>query len=453
MAHAVTHRDPFRLRILSFLAVGVALGALVILPILGLLSISRANSDTAELVDLVSSVNAVTDGQLATASGPITAYAATRDPAQRDRALAEIRASRETLAALEFGGGNAAEEGLSRGLEQHLRSALAFADAGERYLREIEAGSADAGSAYPGAVMNLVLTRGAFTSAVTPVSRQLAERRAGAMDDARNLLIAAALIAVVMFSAFGFIDSRRVRREFHLEAGKTRAAERTAHQRGEMVNFASHELRNPLTVLMMSTELLAQAARDRGDPELEEMASDAHSAALRSQALVEELLDLGRLDADRLTLALSTTAIRPELDAAIEVTATRHGYRPVFIDGGPEISVVADARRLRVILRNVLDNAFKYSPPGSPVRVSIARDDGLVTVEVRDEGEGVPVADRERIFERFERRAETEHIAGVGIGLYLSRELARRMEGDLCVEESDSGTAFRLELPAATSAA
>jgi signal transduction histidine kinase len=129
------------------------------------------------------------------------------------------------------------------------------------------------------------------------------------------------------------------------------------------------------------------------------------------------------------------------------MSTAHHGPRDVHISGDQLTPVSADPDRLKVILRNLVDNAFKYSPADSGVFISISQFEDRVRIDVQDEGAGVPEEFRERIFERFERLGTPAHASGVGIGLFLSRELARRMDGDIRCEPSERGARFELELP------
>jgi signal transduction histidine kinase len=197
----------------------------------------------------------------------------------------------------------------------------------------------------------------------------------------------------------------------------------------------------------MASELLVREAEKLNRPELSGLAEDARVAAWRCNALVNELLDLGRLDADRLQLRTGTTALAAPLSEAIAMARAHHGPRELRIEGRLDAAVLADPERLKVILRNLVDNAFKYSPTESLVSVTVSEGEDRVRLDIRDEGVGVPKELRERIFQRFERLSAPEHVSGVGIGLFLSRELARRMNGEIRCRDAERGAAFELELP------
>jgi len=259
------------------------------------------------------------------------------------------------------------------------------------------------------------------------------------------LVLAAATAAVV-----GTYASLQVRQMLRREAAASERlgrAERRADYNSAVVNLASHELRSPLAVMQLSGGMIESAAAERGDSSLGELAAMATGAARRAELLVNELLDMGRLDAGRLELARQPVDVGPALERVIAITEERRGQRPVEMTGLPA-SVLADPERLAIVLRNLVDNAFKYSPAGSPVRIDVRSEGEAVVVRVSDEGPGIPPADRERVFARFERLDQTAGVGGIGIGLHLSRELTMRMDGSLNVVPGHAGACFELKLPA-----
>jgi signal transduction histidine kinase len=256
---------------------------------------------------------------------------------------------------------------------------------------------------------------------------------------AAGLTTTAALAAVVF--ALLLAARRSLRRALY--------AEDTARHRGDLVDLASHELRNPLAILSLSAEMLEAEASALGEPALQETAAAARAAAARAAALVSELLDLSRMDAQRLRLDLAAVRLGPAIEEAIALTASHWGERPVNRSGPPldDGVVVADPERLGIVLRNLVDNAFKYSPDGTPVHIDVDTEDGeSVTITVSDEGQGVAQSARALVFDRFSRGEATAHVGGLGIGLHLSRELARRMGGDLSLAPSSPGQGARFRL-------
>src|SRR6185503_16087340 len=160
----------------------------------------------------------------------------------------------------------------------------------------------------------LVPSQAQFSDAAAPAALRLDQERRDSMREAQILLFVALAVAVAAFISLGIIDTRRVGRLFARESARREDAEHAAAQRADVVNMASHELRNPLTIMMLTTGMLADAAAERGDAELAMLAADARTAAARSEVPVDELLDLGRIDADRLELAPRSTPVRAAVD-------------------------------------------------------------------------------------------------------------------------------------------
>lgn len=260
-----------------------------------------------------------------------------------------------------------------------------------------------------------------------------------------QVILAAGAATTFALAALGLVV--RLARRARLRA---RRAEDAAQHQGDLVNLASHELRNPLAILSLSAEMLQAEAALLGAVDLADAAAAAYAAAGRAEAVVTELLDLSRLDADRLRLDVASTPLAPAIDNAISLTTAQWGDRPLAVSPAASGSVVlADPDRLAIILRNMVDNAFKYSPPGTAVSIDVdGVGDDRVSVTVSDHGPGVIDADRAAVFDRFARSEATAHAGGLGIGLYLSRELARRMGGELELlpRHPHGGARFRLVL-------
>jgi len=221
--------------------------------------------------------------------------------------------------------------------------------------------------------------------------------------------------------------------------------------RRSFVATASHELRTPLTSLQGTLELLEEDLRDgRLDhDDAREQVVAAQRELRRLGRLASELLDLSRLDAaiplreEPVELGELCRAVAAEFelrarerDVDLEVTAPPG---PCWGRGDPD----AVARVVRILL----DNALRHTPVGSAVHILPAYHGSNATVEVADEGPGVAPADRERVFERFERGSAPSGEGGFGLGLAIGRELARRMGGELRHDDgTDPGARFVLEL-------
>jgi two-component system sensor histidine kinase/response regulator len=171
----------------------------------------------------------------------------------------------------------------------------------------------------------------------------------------------------------------------------------------------------------------------------------------RLARLIEQLLDVARLERGLLELER-----RPlQLDQLVaEVMATSPHYdRTVANVSGQEYTVFADGLRLEQVLMNLLDNAAKFSPDGGMIEVSVVAETGaFVRIGVRDHGLGIPLEHRHRIFERFYQAHGDSHRSGLGIGLYIAKQIVDLHDGEMRVEfPSDGGTRFVVDLPLRTS--
>ena len=216
--------------------------------------------------------------------------------------------------------------------------------------------------------------------------------------------------------------------------------------RKQFIANASHELRTPIFSLGGFLELLA-------DEDLDEETRRAFLEQIRGQVdrmrnLAVELLDLSRLEAGALELRPEPTDVGQlarEVAAEFTPAAARH-ESDVELDLRPEpIELECDPERVAQVLRILLDNALRHTPPGTGVRVSAARSNGHVRLEVSDAGLGIKRQNMPHIFEPF--FTSNEQAQGAGLGLAIARELAERMHGRLTVRSGPGKTTFSLVLP------
>jgi signal transduction histidine kinase len=230
---------------------------------------------------------------------------------------------------------------------------------------------------------------------------------------------------------------------------------RQEQARRSFVATASHELRTPLTMLQGTMELLEEDLADEhlDIADAQTQVARARRELLRLAGLAGELLDLSRLDA--LVPLRSEPVELGELARAVAAEfALRAGEREVELDVVPPVGPCwsrGDPDAVARVVRILLDNALRYGPGGEPVRLAVGCAGERAFLEVADRGPGVHPAEREKIFERFQRGRSTSTEAGFGLGLAIGRELAERMGGSLGLagEEGQQGTRFRLELPLA----
>ncbi|HEX7099852.1 MAG TPA: PAS domain-containing sensor histidine kinase [Acidimicrobiia bacterium] len=209
------------------------------------------------------------------------------------------------------------------------------------------------------------------------------------------------------------------------------------------VATVSHELRNPLTGIVGLAEELRDSYQEFGEQERHDLITLIAHQAAEMTALVEDLLVAVRSDVGEVAVVPQNVDVVAQLaDLSAVYTAKTQWELPK-----EKIAAWVDPQRFRQIVRNLLSNAERHG--GANVRVGVNQDNGWVRVVVRDDGDGVPPGDVERIFEPYERAADVPVKQGsVGLGLAVARRLARLMGGDLDYVYEDGWATFRLTVPA-----
>lgn len=222
--------------------------------------------------------------------------------------------------------------------------------------------------------------------------------------------------------------------------------------KSEFLRLASHELRGPVGVVGGYVSML-------DDGSLGELPSGARRvmpilvSKLRAISLmIDQMLETARLEDERLVLHVRRTDLGQLLTDCVEdMRPLAEPDHHLDLELPPEpVLAPADGGRVKMIVTNLIDNAVKYSPEGGPVRCKLAKDRGRAVVEVSDVGIGIAPEHRDRLFKRFSRIEShaTMQIPGTGLGLYVSRELARLHGGDLNVDSCPGeGSTFVLDLP------
>jgi signal transduction histidine kinase len=208
------------------------------------------------------------------------------------------------------------------------------------------------------------------------------------------------------------------------------------------LRLASHELRTPIGVARGYVDL-AQSGELGVLPDRVSQAMSQMEASLRDvDAILAEMVEIARMQEGRRLVNEASQRVQP---------LTSQHRLVVSQPGGP-IWIAGDQARIRAAVRNLLENAVKYSPNGGEVRCAVSERSGMASVTVSDQGMGMGASQLQRLFRRFERapEASSSSIPGTGLGLHLAREIARAHGGDLRVSSDPGvGTTFVLLLPAA----
>jgi len=231
----------------------------------------------------------------------------------------------------------------------------------------------------------------------------------------------------------------------------TREAEAEA-AKSEFVSIVSHELRTPLTSVKTSLSLLAKGAGGKITGQMREFVNIALRNLDRLIRLVDDLLDLSRIQSGRASIELVPVSVKKAADGAVDAVrgfAQERGVKLQCEDAEDAPVVMAHADRLEQVIVNLLSNAIKFSPSEGRVGLCWRTDSEFAVLEVSDEGPGIPADQLETIFEKFRQieRSATRTHGGAGLGLAISQTIVEHFGGDLWVEsEEGRGSRFFVRL-------
>jgi signal transduction histidine kinase len=219
--------------------------------------------------------------------------------------------------------------------------------------------------------------------------------------------------------------------------------------KSDFLNIASHELRGPMTIIKGYLTMFEAGSMGELSPKAASVLPLLISKSDEIIWLLEQMLEAARLEDGRLELNKRRGDVVEITDRAIDgVRMLLRGHDLDVDEPAQPVEADVDPDRFQMIVRNLLSNAAKYSHPGSGITVRIRRGDGMATVAVIDRGVGISPEDQVNLFTRFGRAQSTQHVEGAGLGLWLSREIARMHDGDLTVQSSvGTGSTFVLAVP------
>jgi GAF domain-containing protein/anti-sigma regulatory factor (Ser/Thr protein kinase) len=232
---------------------------------------------------------------------------------------------------------------------------------------------------------------------------------------------------------------------------KSRQLEVANRHKSEFLANMSHELRTPLNAIIGFSEVLLQGIFGDVNEKQREYLADVLGSGQHLLSLINDILDLSKIEAGRMDLDLSTFALHDALESGLTIVrerAARHGIELKAIVASDVGTIEADERKVKQILYNLLSNAVKFTPDGGRVDVSVRAENGDVRVEIRDTGIGVAEGDQERIFEEFRQVGRERSREGTGLGLTLTKRFVELHGGRIWLESSPGkGSSFAFTLP------
>jgi signal transduction histidine kinase len=264
---------------------------------------------------------------------------------------------------------------------------------------------------------------------------------------------------VMVAEAAKLSEQRRLDLEVLTEDLEKRVVERTAElkhaieARDQFLSVASHELKTPLTSMKLQNALRMKAIQKRDAnyfafEKLEVMTKKDDQQLSRLARLVDDMLDISRITAGKLSMHLDqfdlTDTVR-EVVERIQPQALASGTE-IFIRGNGPMVVRWDSYRIEQVLTNLLTNAIRYGE-GKPIQVELSADGPKTSIVVRDFGMGIAEADIPRIFDRFERAVSPNEVPGLGLGLFIAKEIVEAHGGTLTAESTlGKGSAFKVSI-------
>lgn len=231
-------------------------------------------------------------------------------------------------------------------------------------------------------------------------------------------------------------------------AHQVEAARRSGQLRTTLLDAIAHDFKTPLTsIRAVTTSLLA-------DPKLapessRELVAAADEEAERLNTLIDDSLELARLDSEQIDLEREPVSLVEIIQEAAASVGPRLDGRAMNVSAGAGLpSMLLDRRLLILAVRQILSNALKYSQPGTPIDIRAAREEHSAVIEISDYGEGIPPQEQERIFDRFYRGSiRKQQIPGSGLGLSIAHSIVQAHGGTLTVASQPGETTFRITLP------
>jgi two-component system, OmpR family, sensor histidine kinase KdpD len=231
-------------------------------------------------------------------------------------------------------------------------------------------------------------------------------------------------------------------------ASRAEAARESEELKSTLLDAIAHEFKTPLTSIKAATSALLST--DAKPQEQRELVTIVDEEADRLGRLVTEVTQMARIEAGKIQLDKKLYSVADLVSAALQHVKPVTNGRKITVEAAESLPLVnVDAALIELAIRQLLDNAFKYSTPGSPLSVVARSSQSAVIIAVRDHGPGIPERDLARIFERFYRGPGAERKAiGAGMGLAITREILRAHDGDVSVKsQPGEGSEFSLSLP------
>ena len=241
-------------------------------------------------------------------------------------------------------------------------------------------------------------------------------------------------------------------------ARKNAELERVNDLKNQFLGMAAHDLRNPLAIIHTQSKLLIDRTSDNLPPRYLKFLNNIHTTAQFMLRLVEDLLDVSKIESGKLDLNLQNFNLVELAEKNVElnqVLADRRNIRLHLDNRADSIYIQGDWHKLEQVFNNLISNAIKFSPSGASIRIMLEVSDERAMVSVEDKGQGIPPENLDQIFQPFQKTmtSESTEEKGTGLGLNIARRIIEGHQGEIWVEsEEGAGSAFKFTLPLAEDA-
>lgn len=258
------------------------------------------------------------------------------------------------------------------------------------------------------------------------------------------------LLLLIIISLLGYwLGYRVIRRLFEQLVNYNRALGRMNELKSIFVSEVSHEVKNPLVTLRMGLSFLDEDMMNTLTEDQQQVIAGCQRSVDRLIRLTTDLLDLAKIEAEALPVKQESIALRPLLEEVCRFMKPHVDKKQLKFTGdfsSGEHTIIGDRDHLTRVVINLMDNAIKYTPEGRDAGIRLSSGKDFFEIDVWNEGDEIPAAKREEIFERY-RRIETGREAGTGLGLAIVKELVKLHGGGIRLERRDSGNHFIVRLP------
>jgi signal transduction histidine kinase len=226
--------------------------------------------------------------------------------------------------------------------------------------------------------------------------------------------------------------------------------DRLEKRKDDFLSMASHELKTPVTSMKIYSDILRKYLVDNDDPKLTKVVTHIIGQTDRMKELVSDLLDVSRIEAGKLQFTMEDFEIDALIQDVIDGLQPSTDKHKIMYKSKRGITVYGDKYRIYQVVTNLLSNSIKYSPQGGDITIKAGKEEKRVIVSVKDKGIGVAEDQQEKIFDRLYQAGgmQEKTYPGLGMGLYISKEIIRRHGGEIWVEsKKDRGSTFYFSLP------